>query len=193
MKTHLRVLLFGKDTRLNGLIAFAIVGAIALGCTCNKQFGDLGKSDNSNSSTTSNTTTEKETTTTDADGIPSNSTLQSMVKETTEDFAQAIDSNDFSDLYAKSSTDFQSTYTEDQMKDVFKSFVEKKRLILPSLNKADDSTADFSPEPRIRQEQGLDILVLHGKFPTKPLNVKFEYEYVKRAGQWKLLKLIVNM
>jgi len=193
MKTVMHALLFGKDARFSGLIAFVIVGAIALGCTCNKEFGDLGKSSNTNSSTTSNSTNDKETTTTDDNGIPSDSTLQSMVKETTADFAQAIDTNDFSDLYSKSSTDFQNTYTEDQMKDVFKTFVEKRKLILPSLEKAEDSTASFSPAPRIRQEQGLDILVLNGKFPTKPLNVKFEYEYVKRAGQWKLLKLIVNM
>jgi hypothetical protein len=66
-------------------------------------------------------------------------------------------------------------------------------LILPSLNKVPGATAEFSPTPRIRQEQGLDILVLSGKFPTKPLNVKFDYEYVKRGGEWKLLKLVVNM
>lgn len=195
MKNLATALLFGKDTRSGGVIAFAIVALIALGCTCNKQFGDLGKtSDNSNTSTTSNSTTTKDTTTDDdADGIPSDSTLQSMVKETTQDFATAIDSNDFGDLYEKSSTDFQRTYTEEQMKDVFKEFVAKKRLILPSLNKVGDTTAEFSPAPRIRQEQGLDILVLSGKFPTKPNNVKFDYEYVKRGGEWKLLKLIVNM
>lgn len=189
MKTRVSDLLFGKDNRLNGLIAFAIVASIALGCNC-KELGEMGKSNSSNTSSTSNST---DTSPADTGGIPADSSLQSMVKETTADFAQAIDTNDFSDIYEKSSTDFKNTYTEDQMKNVFKTFVDKKRLILPSLNKAGDTTAEFSPAPRIRQEQGLDILVLHGKFPTKPLNVKFEYEYVKRAGEWKLLKLIVNM
>lgn len=192
MKKLATALFFGKDARFSGLIAFAIVGVIALGCTCNKEFGDLGKKDDTNSTTTSNSTKEVDTDK-DEGGIPSASTLQSMVKETTEDFAEAIDSNDFAELYNKSSSDFQSTYTEDQMKDVFKTFVDKKRLILPSINKAGDTTAEFSPAPRIRQEAGLDILVLNGKFPTKPHNVKFEYEYVKRGGEWKLLKLIVNM
>ena len=192
MKKLATALFFGKDARFSGLIAFAIVGVIALGCTCNKEFGDLGKKDDTNSTSTSNSTKEVDTDK-DEGGIPSASTLQSMVKETTEDFAEAIDSNDFAELYNKSSSDFQSTYTEDQMKDVFKTFVDKKRLILPSINKAGDTTAEFSPAPRIRQEAGLDILVLNGKFPTKPHNVKFEYEYVKRGGEWKLLKLIVNM
>ena len=191
MKKLATTLLFGKDSRFSGLIAFAIVGAIALGCTCNKDFGTTG-SDTPNSSNTSSTSNTS-TTTADADGIPSDSTLQSMVKETTADFAKAIDTNDFSEIYEKSSSDFKNTYTQEQMSDVFKEFVSKKNFILPSLKKVDASTAEFSPAPRIREEQGLDILVLEGKFPTKPLNVKFEYEYVKRAGQWKLLKLIVNM
>ena len=116
-----------------------------------------------------------------------------MIKETTADFARAIDSNDFHDIYQKSSSDFQKTYTEDQMKSAFKVFVDKKKLILPSINKVPDSRAEFSPAPSIRTENGLDILVLTGKFPTKPFPVKFEYEYVKRGGQWKLLKLVVNM
>ena len=189
MKRLFRELLFGKDTRFNGLIAFCIVASIALGCNC-KELSEMGKSNSSDSPSASNSNTS---TTTDAGGIPSDSTLQSMIKETTADFAQAIDTNDFSEIYEKSSTDFKNTYTEEQMKNVFKTFVDKKRLILPSLNKVGDSTAEFSPAPRIRTEQGLDILVLHGKFPTKPMNVKFEYEYVKRGGEWKLLKLIVNM
>jgi len=187
MKEFVTGLLFGKDILFNGLVALGIIAAVALGCTCPRDLGNSGTPNSSNSSSTSNSST------TEIDGIPSDSTLQAMVKETTADFAQAIDTNDFGELYEKSSTDFKNTYTEDQMKNVFKTFVDKKRLILPSLNKAGDTTAEFSPAPRIRQEQNLDILVLNGKFPTKPLNVKFEYEYVKRAGEWKLLKLIVNM
>jgi len=193
MKKLATSLLFGKDARLSGLIAFAIVGSIALGCTCSKEFGTTSNSSTSNSSTTANSTTTTSETDTDADGVPSDSTLQSLVKGTTADFAEALDTNDFSEIYENASTDFKSTYTEDQMADVFKEFVKKKKLILPSLNKVPGATADFSPAPSIRQEKGLDILVLEGKFPTKPLNVKFEYEYVKRDGEWKLLKLVVNM
>ena len=194
MKKLATSLLFGKDARLSGLIAFAIVGAIALGCTCNTRDSDTtSNSSTSNSSTTANSTTTTSETDTDADGVPSDSTLQSLVKGTTADFAEALDTNDFSEIYENASTDFKSTYTEDQMADVFKEFVKKKKLILPSLNKVPAATADFSPAPSIRQEKGLDILVLEGKFPTKPLNVKFEYEYVKRDGEWKLLKLVVNM
>ena len=192
MKNLMMAILFGKDSLANGLVAMSLVALVALGCTCGKSFdlGNVGKNDNS-TPTASNSSTDSPTT--DANGIPSDSVLQSMVKETTADFAKAIDSGDFSEIYEKSSSDFQNTYTKEQMRNVFKTFIEKKRLILPSLNKAPTTKAEFSPVPSIRTEKGLDILVLNGKFPTKPIAVKFEYEYVKRSGQWKLLKLIINM
>jgi hypothetical protein len=190
MKQLATTLLFGKDARLSGIIALLIVAAIALGCTCGKNFGDLGNlSSNSNSTTSSNTATEPP----DAGGIPSDTTLQAMIKETTADFAQAVDTNDFHDIYEKSSSDFQTTYTEEQMQKAFKLYVDNKKRVLPSINKVPGSKGEFSPAPSIRTEKGLEILVLNGKFPTKPLAVKFEYEYVKRGGQWKLLKLIINM
>ena len=48
MKQFVKKVLLGKDPKLNGLIALAIVGSIVLGCNCNKDF-DLG-----NTSKTSN-------------------------------------------------------------------------------------------------------------------------------------------
>lgn len=196
MKQLAASIFFGKGAGFSGIIAFSIMAAIALGCTCGKNFdlANLGKNENSTSGS-SNTSTDTPfgDDEVNSGSMPSDAVLQNMVKETTADFARAIDSNDFADLYAKSSSDFQSTYTEEQMKGVFKPFVDKKRLILPSINKVPDSRAEFSPSPSIRTENGLSILVLDGKFPTKPFPVKFEYEYLFRDGEWKLLKLIVKM
>lgn len=193
MKKLASTLFLDRNSGLNGLMAFALLGAIALGCTCNKDFGSTSDPANSSNTTTASNTAPNASTDDDENGIPSNATLEAMVKETTADFADAIDSGDFTEIYDKSSPDFQTTYTKDQMADVFKDFVAKKKLILPSMNKAGGVKPEFSPNPRIRQEKNLDILVLSGKFPTKPIAVKFDYEYVKRSGEWKLLKLIVNL
>lgn len=197
MKNLLTQFLFGKGTISSGLIALGIISLIALGCTCGKDFNlsqDSANTDNSGR-TSSNSTKDtpfgdKE----DADGtLPPFETIGAMVKETTEDFAKAIDSEDFSDIYSKSSTDFQSTYTESQMKDVFKSFITQKRRVLPSLNNALTADIRFEPVPKIRTEKGLNILVATGNFKSKPTAVKFEYEYVYRGGEWKMLKLVVKM
>ena len=127
------------------------------------------------------------------DKVPPDAEIQSMIKETMADFANGVDTEDFSKIHSKASSDFQSSYTPTQMKDAFGSIIDKKNLALPSLKNAGSVTAAFSPAPSIRNEKGLNILVLTGEFPAKPYPVKFEFEYVWRDGGWKLLKLKVNM
>ena len=189
MKTLVSKLIFGTDKRLSGVIALSIIAMIALGCTCGKNFdlANLGK--NSNSTTANSSSDDTDT----ADGVPSKGLLDALVAETTADFNYAITVNDFSKMYAKASYDFQNTYTEEEFKNSFKDFVDKKRVISPILSKAVSMDPELSPEPFIRTEQGLEILVVKGKYATKPVPMTFEYEYVKRNDEWKLLKLIVRL
>lgn len=189
MKSLIPKLIFGRDNRLSGLLALGIVALIALGCTCGKDLdlANLGKNANS---TAANTSTDDSDT---DDGVPSKDLLDALVAETTADFNYAITLNDFSKMYEKASSDFKGTYSEAEFKNTFKEFVQKKRVIAPILAKAVTMDPELSPEPYIRTEQGLDILVVNGKYATKPVPVTFEYEYVKRNGDWKLLKLIVRL
>jgi hypothetical protein len=194
MKNLFTQIIFGRDKRLSGLFALAFVGAVALGCTCGKNFDFANAGKDNSPGNSSNPTSDSPFSDKDSDGsIPSQPALQAMVKETTADFADAINTGDFSEIYSKASTDFQNTYSKDQMKNVFKTFTDNKSRVLPSLNKAASTEAEFTTPPGIRTEQGLSILMVNGKFPTKPLPVKFEYEYVLRGGEWKMLKLVVKM
>jgi len=127
------------------------------------------------------------------DTVPPEAELQTLAKETTKDFANAIDTESFANLHGKASTDFQSTYTVEQAKTAFKVFIDRKDEVLPSLENAATTTATFTTPPSIRTEKGLNILVMKGSFKAKPNEVKFEYEYVWRSGGWKMLKLVVNM
>ena len=163
MKKLVNRFVFGKDGPFALLIVLAILFTAAFACE------------------------------TGGDKVPPDSEIQSMIKETMSDFANAVDTEDFSKLHSKASSDFQSSYTPSQMKDAFGSIIDKKDLALPSLKNAGSVTATFSPAPSIRNEKGLNILVLTGDFPAKPYPVKFEFEYVWRDGGWKLLKLKVNM
>lgn len=79
------------------------------------------------------------------------------------------------------------------MRTAFKSYIGKKSLVVPILRKVKDADADFTSAPSLRSEKGLKILVATGKFPTKPYAVRFDFEYVMRGGEWKLLKLVVNI
>lgn len=197
MKNFLDEILFGKGNKLSGVIALTFVALIALGCSCGKIFDLSNLQANTNSSrpisnSSDSTPAPKRA---DSDGeLPSDSEIQALVKETTADFANAVETNDFSELYSKSSSDFQSQYTEPELKTAFKVFADKKDLIVPALNKAPGVEANFSPAPSIRTEKVLlKILVANGAFPTRPYPVKFEYEYIWRDDEWKLLKIVVKM
>ncbi|MFM9903800.1 MAG: hypothetical protein ACKVQJ_04425 [Pyrinomonadaceae bacterium] len=185
MKKLIHKLVFGKNGKLSGLIALAVIGSIALGCNCGKNFDLANLAKNSNLSNSSSDST--------SDSVPSNSVVEGLVKDTISQFSDAVDSGDFADLRSNASTDFQSTYSVSEMKTAFKSYTDKRSLVVPVLNKVPSTDANFSRPPSLRSEKGLKILVAEGKFPTKPYNVRFEFEYVMRGGEWKLLKLVVNI
>ena len=171
---------------VSGAIALGVVMSIALGCNCGKNLDLANLAKNNNSSSTSNSSTT-------SDAVPSNAVVEGLVKDTMRKFRGAVNSKDFSELYNDASTDFQGTYTLDQVEAAFKSYTEKKGVIVPILDKIESTDAEFDRPPSIRTEKSLNILVASGKFKTKPFNVRFDYEYVMRGGEWKLLKLVINI
>ena len=188
MKRLFNELVFGKNGQVSGLIALAVVLSIALGCNCGKTFDLSNLSKESNTTSPSNSKTE-----TSDDSVPSDSVVEGLVKDTLSQFSDAVESGDFSELHANASTDFQSTYTVDEMKTAFKSYTSKKSLVVPIMGKASSMDADFTRPPSIRTEKGLKILMAAGEFKTKPFKVRFDFEYVMRGGEWKLLKLVINI
>ena len=181
--------LLTSNVRLDGIAATALIMLIALGCTCGKDFDLANLTQNADRDAAANTSTSEET---NRGGLPDDALLKATVKLTTAQFANAISTGDFSDIYAEASSDFKAAYTEEQMRDVFKNSIANKKRLLPILAKIVNMDPELSPEPYIRTEQGLSILVVTGKYDVKPQPVKFTYEYVKRNGQFRLLKLLLS-
>ncbi|MEP6945964.1 MAG: hypothetical protein ABJA02_08615 [Acidobacteriota bacterium] len=148
-----------------------------------------GSTGNVNKSNSSNTPAAVS----DVSDLPPDQVVQRLVRSSVSDLADAIEQDDFSDLYNNASSDFRSTYTIDQVKDLFKSFVEKKADIGPILKQADSAEVNFSPAVSIRTEKGLKVLVASGSFDTTPATLNFETEYVNRGGEWKMLTLLIKI
>lgn len=125
--------------------------------------------------------------------IPHTSELQSLLKASIADFANAIRQEDFTVLHTKASKDFQASHSASQVKNTFQFYIDKKDLVLPSLDAVSKTTASFSVIPYIRTEKGYKILVLTGEFPTEPYTINFENEYELENGVWKLLKIRIAM
>ena len=190
MKRLLDELVFGKNAQVSGLIALAVVLSIALGCNCGKGFDLSNLSKESNTPTASNTSTKSDSS---DDSLPTESVTEALVKDTISQFSDAVDTGDFSEIYNNASDDFQSTYSLAEMKTAFKSYTDKKSMVVPILNKTGSMSPDFSRAPSIRTEKGLKILMAAGEFKTKPFKVRYDFEYVMRSGEWKLLKLVINI
>lgn len=198
MKQLLREIVFGKNTKLNGLLALSVVLLIALGCTCGKNFdlSNIGKEDNttrtsSNTADNSTSTTTK-TTYTKADAskseMPSDAELQDMAKGTLMDFNDAVQKADFYDFHSKISKPWQKQTTPESLKTTFQGFIDKG-ISIASIRSLD---ADFSPSPEIGREVGYKTLKLNGKYPTSPNVTKFELNYIPEGKDWKLSKIVVD-
>ena len=120
---------------------------------------------------------------------PTEAEAQALVKATMSEFADAVDKGDFAAFKANTSKEFQSQYTDEQMKTTFKTLTDQKETTVPILREASKMNAKFTTTPpAVREEQGYSILVADGSFDTEsPL--KFSNEYVYQDGKWKLLKI----
>lgn len=186
MKNLLKKALFGGNNIVSGCVALAVVMSIALGCNCNKEF-DLANLANSSNSASNTSTTQTEA------AVPSNTVVEGLVKETINKFGEGVQTGDFTELHEYSSSNFQKTYTPEQVAEGFKSYTDKKKFVGPILKKAVALDAEFDRPPTVRKEKGLDILVASGKFKSKPYATRFDFEYVMLGGEWKLLKLVINI
>ena len=125
--------------------------------------------------------------------MPNDAAVQTLVKNTTSDFADALDRSDFKALRDKASADFQSQFSEDTLKSTFKIYTDNKEIISPIIHSAAGMSPSFAPAPAIREENGSYILSAFGSFATTPAKTEFTYEYVWRDSAWKLLTIKYNI
>lgn len=124
---------------------------------------------------------------------PTEAEAATIVKATMADFASAVEKEDFKAFRENSSKEFQSQFTDEQVKTTFKTFTDKKDVIAPILREASTMNPKFSPAPTVREEKGYHILVANGTFDTDTVPTKFTNEYVYQDGKWKLLKIQINL
>jgi hypothetical protein len=172
-------LIMGRRSPLiNGLIALAIISLIGIGCTGS----DRGSKSNNGVTTTDTKTSD----------MPDDAVLKANFKLTTARFANAISTEDFSTLRDDASDEFKEKYTAEQAKESFADAIKNKRALLPMLASLVNMDPEFIEPPSVRKEGNVPIVVVKGRYATKPKPLEFEYEYVYMFGKMKLLKLILK-
>ncbi len=120
---------------------------------------------------------------------PTEAEAQTLVKNTLSEFADAVDKGDFAAFKANTAKEFQSQYTDEQMKTSFKIFTDQKEAVVPILRDAAKKNITFSPAQSVKDENGYSVLVAGGTIDSEPQGVKVSNEYVYQDGKWKLLKV----
>lgn len=111
--------------------------------------------------------------------------MRQLAKDTLLSFNNAVQQKDFSAFHATVATPFAAQFSPQQMRQAFRSFIDRKTNIAA----IKDVSAILQPGPSI-DEGG--VLSLSGFFPVQPLPVYFKNKYVWQDGKWKLLSIDVQ-
>ena len=123
--------------------------------------------------------------------VPSGDKLQTLVKTTFMEFGDAVQSEDFTDFYAKIAKVWRDETSPEELNEAFKVFIDNKedydfkRAITPL-------DATFSPEPALQKRGANMALVVQGYYPTKPQRANFEMKFVQDDGTWKLIGINIK-
>lgn len=123
---------------------------------------------------------------------PTSEELQKLVKASMADFTEAMEKDDFEIVRKKTSKSFQQQYTAEQIKNSFGNFYSKKNLSIPLFQEAQRTSAEFSPQPQMREVDKNYFLETKGKFSVKTQELNFHFEFVREDGKWKLTKFQVK-
>jgi len=116
--------------------------------------------------------------------IPPEDQLVDLTNRSMALLARAVDRDDFSDLYASIAKLWQQQITKEALRDRLAVFIEKKI----SLTVIEGVSPVFSEKPYFDSD---GLLVLKGRYPSKPYEVVFELDYFNEESAWKLFGLNV--
>ena len=122
-----------------------------------------------------------------AQKVPDKATQEALIKGTLLTFNDANVTGNYTVLHAKSSKPFRDQFPPDRLQEAFKDFREKhidfdiiaaRQIVM-------------SQEPKVNDD---GKLMLYGYLDASPKSrVHFELEYIMSEGEWKPIKINVNL
>ena len=118
--------------------------------------------------------------------VPSERALEALVKATLLTFNDANVTGNYEVFHAKLSKPFREQFSVERLARRFQEF-SKKHVdfdIVAALKPA------YDPAPKV---DGDGKLLVKGSFPTEPLQVYFNLEFIPSDGEWKLIGINVKI
>jgi hypothetical protein len=121
-----------------------------------------------------------------AQPVPIPLVQEALIKSTLMTFNDANVTGDYDVLHAKLSKPFRDKFSAERLKEAFKAFA--------------DAHVDFkiiaAKSPIAKEEPAVSdkgVLSLSGYFDTMPSHVYYELEFIMSDGEWKPIKINVNV
>jgi hypothetical protein len=117
---------------------------------------------------------------------PAEPELERMVAETLLGFNQAVLAKDFTAFYGNLSDVWKKQTNPERLRQIFQEFIDKNIDI--------GGIKDI--KPRVAPVAGVSdkgVLVIAGRYPTQPSQVRFELKYANERGSWKLMGIAVSV
>jgi hypothetical protein len=118
--------------------------------------------------------------------VPSERALEALVKASLLSFNDANVTGNYTVFHAKLSKPFRQQFPPERLQETFKDF---------SRNNVDfDIVAALKPtyvRPPVVDSDGK--LLVKGYFPTEPMRVNFELDFIPSDGEWKLIRINVKV
>jgi hypothetical protein len=118
--------------------------------------------------------------------VPSERALEALVKTSLLSFNDANVTGNYTVLHAKLSKPFREQFSPERLAETFKEFRNKHIDI--------DVIAAFAPTyqpaPLVDDE---GKLLVTGFFPTEPVRVNFQLDFIPSDGEWKLIRINVKL
>jgi hypothetical protein len=118
--------------------------------------------------------------------LPSERALETLVKTSLLSFNDANVTGNYAVFHAKLSKPFREQFPPERLKETFKEFSDKRIDI--------DIVASYGPSyaapPAIDAEGKLAV---RGYFPTEPVRINFELDFIPSDGEWKLIRINVKV
>jgi hypothetical protein len=124
-------------------------------------------------------------------GVPKEPTTgdaEKIVKETMNDFADAIKTGDFENLRRKTAASFQQQYTAGEVADALSVFTAQKDVAQRAFLQARNAKPEFTSPPKMLALDKVYYLELKGKSDIGNQSLNFNFEYVREDGKWKLIR-----
>jgi hypothetical protein len=118
--------------------------------------------------------------------VPSERTLETLVKASLVSFDDAVLTGNFSVFHARLAKPLRDKYSPEELAKIFKTFAEQKaELYVVTTYKP-----TYDPAPAIDKDGKLQV---KGVFPTEPSKVAFDLTFVPSEGAWRLIGINVTM